>query len=337
MARTLPFPPLPLMNRVGSVADASDPQLRYVQIGEAIRGSLERVLPPEWEWKEKSVLDFGCGAGRTLRHFASEAQVGEFWGCDIDAPSIAWLQENLDPPFRATPSGTLPPLPFDGNSFDLVYCVSVFSHLADEWAAWLLELRRVLRDDGVLIATFMGEGMSESIAGEPWDENRIGMNTLRYGQPWDLGGPMVLHSPWWIRSHWGRLFGIERIEPYGFAIEGPTSTPSGQGVVVMRPLPFPTACSVEDLVAPEPDEPRELVSARHHISQLAQELVVLRQQLEAVSTELVRARQELDRGSPPDELGPQPAGAGSIGAAIRQQLEPQLRRIRRRLDRNWTS
>lgn len=325
------------MNRVGSVADASDPQLRYVQIGEAIRSSLDRVLPADWEWEGKSVLDFGCGAGRTLRHFAAEAQVGEFWGCDIDAASIAWLQENFDPPFRAVPSGTLPPLPFDDSSFDLVYCVSVFSHLADEWAAWLLELRRVLHDDGLLIATFMGEGMSESIAGEPWDENRIGMNTLRYGQPWDLGGPMVLHSPWWLRAHWGRLFGIHRIEPYGFAIEGPTSTAYGQGVVVMTPLRSPTARSVDDLVVPEPDEPRELVSARHHASQLAQELVVLRGQLGAVSTELERSRQELNHRAVPDEPGPDRAGAGSIRSWVGQQLTPQWGRIRSRLERSWPS
>lgn len=335
MARSLPFPPLPLMNRVGSVADAPDPELRYVQIGEAIRAALDRVLPPAWEWRGKSVLDFGCGAGRTLRHFATEAQVAEFWGSDIDVESIRWLQENLDPPFRAVQSGVLPPLPFDDGSFDLVYCVSVFTHLADEWAAWLLELRRVLRDDGLLIATFMGEGMSESISGEPWDESRIGMNTLRYGQPWGLGGPMVLHSPWWIRAHWGRLFGIERIESYGFATEGPTSNITGQGVVVMTPLPSPKACSVDDLVSAEPDEPRELISARHHSSQLALELVILRQELEAASTELDRARQELDRrAAPEDELGQHRAATGSIAATVRQRLTPQLRRIKARLDRN---
>jgi hypothetical protein len=38
-------------------------------------------------------------AGRTLRHFLAEAEVGEFHGCDIDEPSIAWLEANLSPPF----------------------------------------------------------------------------------------------------------------------------------------------------------------------------------------------------------------------------------------------
>lgn len=334
MARSLPFPPLPLMNRVGSVADAPDPELRYVQIGEAIRAAIDRVLPPAWEWSGKSVLDFGCGAGRTLRHFATEAHVAEFWGCDIDVGSIDWLRENLDPPFRAVQSGVLPPLPFDDGSFDLVYCVSVFTHLGDEWAPWLLELRRVLRDNGRLIATFMGEGMSESIVGEPWDETRIGMNTLRYGQPWDLGGPMVLHSPWWIRAHWGRLFDIEHIEPYGFATEAPTPCPAGQGVVVMTPLPSAVGCGVDDLVAAEPDEPRELISARHHSIQLARELVILRQELGAASTELDRAREELDgQAAAANELRRQ-HHTDSVGATGRRHLTSQLRRIRARLQKS---
>jgi hypothetical protein len=35
-----------------------------------------------------------------MRQFLPEAEEAEFWGCDIDGPSIEWLQENLAPPFR---------------------------------------------------------------------------------------------------------------------------------------------------------------------------------------------------------------------------------------------
>ena len=50
--------------------------------------------------------------------------------------------------------------------------------------------------------------MCEAVAGEPWDEASVGMNVYEAGQDWSLGGPMVLHSPWWIEAHWGRLFDV---------------------------------------------------------------------------------------------------------------------------------
>src|SRR3712207_8661275 len=47
-------------------------------------------------------------------------------------------------------------------------------------------------------------------------EARIGMTVLGYGHPWEAGGPMVLHSEWWIRAHWGRAFEIDYFQPGGF-------------------------------------------------------------------------------------------------------------------------
>ena len=91
----------------------------------------------------------------------------------------------------------------------------MFTHLTDTWSAWLLELHRILKPKGILIASFMGEGMSEILANEPWDDSRIGMNVLGPGMSWEAGGPMVLHSPWWIEAHWGRAFDILSIRPTG--------------------------------------------------------------------------------------------------------------------------
>jgi SAM-dependent methyltransferase len=88
----------------------------------------------------------------------------------------------------------------DDDSYDLVYAFSVFTHITDAWVAWLIELHRVLSPGGWLIASFLGEGMSRAIAGEPWDPDRIGMNILQAHQNWNAGGPSVLLAPWWIRE-----------------------------------------------------------------------------------------------------------------------------------------
>ena len=42
-------------------------------------------------------------------------------------------------------------LPFARGTFDTVYCVDVLHHLEGKWASLLIEVRRVLRPDGVLV------------------------------------------------------------------------------------------------------------------------------------------------------------------------------------------
>ena len=74
------------------------------------------LLPAGWSFDGKRVLDFGCGAGRTLRHFLTEAESADFWGADIDAPSIEWMQEALCPPLQAWRCGPAPPLGLEHGS-----------------------------------------------------------------------------------------------------------------------------------------------------------------------------------------------------------------------------
>src|SRR5215204_2672837 len=47
-----------------------------------------------------TVLDFGCAAGRMLRHYPRIPDKTELWGVDINAKHIAWCQQNLSPPIR---------------------------------------------------------------------------------------------------------------------------------------------------------------------------------------------------------------------------------------------
>ncbi len=122
------------MHRVGRIEDEPDVGAAYEAIGRHSRARIERLLPADWSWESKRVLDFGCGAGRTLRHFLDEAERAEFHGCDIDGPSIAWLRDHFSPPLHVFESGELPSLPQPDGFFDLSYALSVFTHLADHWA-----------------------------------------------------------------------------------------------------------------------------------------------------------------------------------------------------------
>jgi len=74
-----PFPPIELATRVGELYGADF--VLYEEIGRSVRTEILALLPPGWTFDGKRVLDFGCGAGRTLRHFLEKAQVGAFYGC----------------------------------------------------------------------------------------------------------------------------------------------------------------------------------------------------------------------------------------------------------------
>jgi SAM-dependent methyltransferase len=258
-----PLPPPELVLRAGGVPDPEDPLADYVQRGRQTREQLERLLPVGWAEPGRRLLDFGCATGRVLRHFLEVSDDVELHGCDIDEPSIAWLEQHLSPPLHVFVSREEPPLPRPDDFFDAVWALSVFTHLTDHWAAWLLELRRVLKPGGVLIATYLHENPAYE---------RIGMSVLEQGLDWDRGGPVVLHSAWWLREHWGRAFEVERLAPYECGRGGPEydhygAIPIGQGFAVLR-KPAEPPPSLEELQRIDGGDRREVEALVHNIRQL---------------------------------------------------------------------
>jgi SAM-dependent methyltransferase len=67
-----------------------------------------------------------------------------------------WAQENLDDK-RYSLISFDPSLPFKDGKFDLIYGISVMTHLRlPDQRAWLRELHRVLKPKGYLILTYLG-------------------------------------------------------------------------------------------------------------------------------------------------------------------------------------
>ena len=236
-------------------------------IGRRSKTQIISLLPRGWNFEGKRVLDFGAGAGRVLRHFADDEAQAEFWGCDIDGASVDWMREHMAPEVHAFQNAEAPPLAVPDEHFDLAWAISVFTHLDDSWADWLLEMRRILKPDGLLIATFVGPWLAESMLGERWDEDRIGMNSLRHWMPWKDGGPLVLHSEWWVRAHWGRAFEV-------LEFKRPRDGARGHTWALFRRREDPI--DVPGLKEPEPGEERELEALRHNIAQLRSELELVR-------------------------------------------------------------
>lgn len=104
-----------------------------------------------------SILDFGCGCGRTLTWLARQFPDAKFYGTDVDREAIDWCRSHL-PLVEWQVNTALPPLAYGQSAFDLVYGISVFTHLdADHQERWLAELARILRPGGILLLTVHGE------------------------------------------------------------------------------------------------------------------------------------------------------------------------------------
>jgi SAM-dependent methyltransferase len=101
------------------------------------------------------LLDFGCGCGRVIRHWHDLP--ADVHGCDYNATAIRWCQRHL--PFATFAcNGLAPPLPYGDGRFDLVYALSVFTHLPEPLLFdWMREMERVLAPGGLLVASTHGD------------------------------------------------------------------------------------------------------------------------------------------------------------------------------------
>ena len=161
-AEGAPIPPPRLRLLVdGRTADA-DAHLRMGrQMWESIRDACAWFGSPTEAMK--AILDFGCGCGRVMRHWPADGGP-EVYGCDYNPSLVAWCAESLAPA-RVTRNELAPPTPYVSESFDLVYALSVFSHLDESLQRdWLAEFRRLLRPGGLLVISVLGDTMRHRLS-----------------------------------------------------------------------------------------------------------------------------------------------------------------------------
>jgi SAM-dependent methyltransferase len=95
----------------------------------------------------RTLLDMGCATGRFLRH--AHADFTEVIGCDINRKHVDWIGQHLGSDIRVFQNTSVPSLPLPDESVDVVTGFSVFTHIECFDTTWLMELRRILRPDGI--------------------------------------------------------------------------------------------------------------------------------------------------------------------------------------------
>lgn len=165
------------------------------------------------------VLDWGCGCGRIARFCADWPG---FTGIDIDADNAQWCKEQLTfGDFR--PIGLDPPTPFLDGRFDLIFGISVMTHLAEPaQQAWLSEFHRISGPHAIVLLTTLGEhaAVRAGLAAETFAQIvNAGSSFFRdpnaiddaLGSPGYYGTMFMTHDE--IRRKWSRWFSIDRIIP----------------------------------------------------------------------------------------------------------------------------
>jgi ubiquinone/menaquinone biosynthesis C-methylase UbiE len=158
----LPVPPEELWLGYGPDAEA------YISSGKRHVSEMSRILGENGFalTDTKRILEFGCGAGRMIRHLPELAPQTQLWGVDVSAEHVRWCIENLTPFIHFATTTLVPHLPFADEFFDLIYGGSVFTHIEDIQETWLLELARVLRPGGRLYVTIHDEDTVSRLDGD---------------------------------------------------------------------------------------------------------------------------------------------------------------------------
>jgi SAM-dependent methyltransferase len=157
----VPVPPPMLLYDVQGNCDLSG----FYYSGQEHAHQISKIIAAEYPTKSSlKILEWGCGPARVLQHLtATDDSVWELWGADYNPRSISWCRQHW-PKMHFMQNGLEPPISLESEFFDVIYCISVFTHLSEvRHYQWIAEIVRLLKPGGLFIGTFHGEMFRDSL------------------------------------------------------------------------------------------------------------------------------------------------------------------------------
>ena len=169
-----------------------------------------------------TILDWGAGVGRVasnvIKYFAPNSEI---WCADIDDVNITMAADFCDNA-RCSRLPYWPPADLPGDYFDLIYGISVFTHLTEAAQdLWLRELSRISRSGAILVMSanteFAAAFLSEIDQSHMADLLAVGISDRVSDR--NLGAKLerrnyyrvTYHLSDYIRDIWGKHFEIIEI------------------------------------------------------------------------------------------------------------------------------
>lgn len=169
----------------------------------------------------RRILDFGAGCGRVIIPLSFRVDPEKLYGTDIDQEAIDWLSLNYPNFGGLSCNPCLPPTSHPDGFFDLIYSISVFTHLPEDMQfAWLDELRRITAPGGYLLLSFHGNHVAASLGDEVVQAvDERGFYYMKSAKGFTKGLPTfyqeAFHTHAYIEQHWGQYFDILDLIPGG--------------------------------------------------------------------------------------------------------------------------
>ena len=219
-----PEPPAKNLSRVGSQTFNV-----HVKSGWRILGVLEKEINEHYGEINSStkILDFGCGVGRVSIPIIQKYNT-QLYCTDVDHTAIEFMTTNFGDKCTPKTNNYLPPLPFEDNFFDIIFSISIWSHLQPEiQIPWLKEMDRIMRENALLLISTAGfdtlekhniEGRFLNVSAEMLHNQGIAFvkNTgleknpnMFPGVTGDWG--VTFLDPEYVQAHWSKVFKLRKI------------------------------------------------------------------------------------------------------------------------------
>lgn len=201
--------------------------------GEAAANIIDGYVSRYSRWNGLRILDFGSGSGRIVTPLAKARPEAQFSATDVDREAVDYIRLTAPANVSADVNPYNGPLPYPDRTFDVVFAVSVWSHLPEQLGRyWLTEVRRVLKPNGIAILTFAGAHILERWASElpSWraltaadldrkhfiylEAMNLASDPEKYPGIESSWGNTAIH-PEYIHREWGKIMDVLAVDPRG--------------------------------------------------------------------------------------------------------------------------
>ncbi len=135
---------------------------RYREEGALVARELQELLESIGQPIDsfQSICDLASGPGKVLG-FVSWDPASSVSAVDVNVDAIDWLRSEM-PWVDARAEKPWPPTTIPADTFDLIYSISLFTHLSERAQdAWVSEVSRLLKSDGLGLITVHGTAAFE--------------------------------------------------------------------------------------------------------------------------------------------------------------------------------
>jgi ubiquinone/menaquinone biosynthesis C-methylase UbiE len=153
----------------------------YNDMGRTHSRLISELINKYVEGKEIAICEWGCGPARVIRHLSKIDGFNrvERHGTDYNNETIEWCDRCVED-VTFSVNKLFPPLQYPSEKFDCVYAISIFTHLSEQLHyAWMKELFRVIKRNGILIFTTHGDICTSRLSPKEKSEYESGNLVVR--------------------------------------------------------------------------------------------------------------------------------------------------------------